>query len=82
MLALRVVMPCVGDMAVLKQDGGTIDLQPIFYGSEAAGPHIQVVDINGKTERIISRFRLKVKPDGKVLLARGATAEEGATEEP
>jgi len=81
MLVLRFIMPCAGDMAVVKQEGGTFDLQPIFYGSEAAGPHIQVVDVTGKTEKLVSRFRLKVKPDGKIILARGNTAEEGAAEE-
>jgi hypothetical protein len=81
MLALRIVMPCSGDMAVLRQDGGTIDLQPIFYGTEAAGPHIQIVDINGKAEKVVSRFRLKVRADGKVTLARGATAEETLAED-
>ena len=81
MLALRIVMPCVGDMAVLKQDGGTIDLQPIFYGPEAAGPHIQMVEINGKEEKVVSRFRLKVKNDGKLSLVRGVTAEEASAED-
>lgn len=81
MLALRIVMPCSGDMAMLKQDGGTIDLQPIFYGTEAAGPHIQIVELNGKSEKVVSRFRLKIRTDGKVTLARGATAEEVTAEE-
>lgn len=81
MIAMRIVMPSAGDMVMLKQDGGTVDLQPIFYGSESAGPHIQLLDINGKTEKVLSRFRLKVRPDGKITLAKGATAEEGAQED-
>ena len=80
MLVLRVVMPCSGDMSIVKQDGGTIDLQPIFYGSESAGPHIQVIDVKGNREEIQGRYRIKVKPDGKLTLVRGDTAEERTPE--
>ena len=77
MLALRIVMPSEGDMAVLAQDGGTIDLQPVFYGGEASGPHIQILETEkGKASKVIGRFRLRVKQDGKLMLVRGATADE------
>ena len=79
MLALRIIMPSEGDMSILNQGNGTIDLQPYFYGSEAGGPLIQVVDITGAKHdnvKVLSRFRLKVRQDGKLSLAKGMTAEE------
>lgn len=81
MLAIQLVMPSEGDMALLSQDGGTILLQPIFYGNECAGPHIRVVDVtvnDGKPTNEVTikdRFRLRIKPDGKLELKRGLTAE-------
>ena len=83
MLALRLVMPAEGDMTLLAQGAGTIDLQPYFFGSEAMGPHLQIVDVETgkagapvKVNKVLGRYRLKIKPDGKVLLVRGKTAEE------
>jgi hypothetical protein len=84
MLAIQLVMPSEGDMALLSQDGGTILLQPIFYGNECAGPHLRVVDVTVKDGKptteitIKERFRLRIKPDGKLELKRGLTAETGA----
>ena len=77
MLALRIIMPSKGDMELLGQEGGTIDLLPVFYGNEAAGPHIQVVELPGneKEPKVISRFRLKMKEDGKIELKRGEVAK-------
>lgn len=76
MLALRIVMPSNGDMEFLAQDGGIIDLEPIFYGNESMGPHLQVVEgkkVDGKfiVTKILNRSRLKMKSDGKLLTARG-----------
>jgi len=66
-LTLRLVMPSLGDMELLKQDGGTIDLTPVFYGNESMGPHIQVL----QGEKVIGRYRLKLKDTGKVEFKKG-----------
>lgn len=80
MLALRMVMPSNGDMELLGQEGGIIDLEPVFFGNESMGPHLQVVSgkkIDGKfvVERIISRSRLKLKVDGKLLVVKVTKTE-------
>ena len=75
MQVLRICMPSTGDMQLIAQNGGTIDLEPIFFGKEAAGPHIQVLEGNmrdGKFEpkEAVARYKLKLKQDGKVELKR------------
>lgn len=76
-LALRLVMPSVGDMELIDQDGGTIDLLPIFYGKDSMGPHVQVVrghkDSNGKlvVKNVDGRYKLELKDDGKLSLRKG-----------
>jgi len=73
---LRIVMPSKGDMELLGQDGGVIDLSPIFYGPEAMGPHIQVLtghtgaDGEFVVDEIAARYKLKLKNDGKVELKK------------
>lgn len=75
--ALRLIMPSAGDMELLNQEGGTIDLEPIYYGSESMGPHIQIVQGHKDgakfiVDKILCRYRLKVKgEEGKVELKRG-----------
>lgn len=87
MLAIQLIMPSEGDMALVKQEGGTILLQPVFYGGECAGPHVQLVDVSldpsGKPNKftIKGRYRLRIKADGKVELKKGTTAEEGEKDE-
>jgi hypothetical protein len=82
MLALQIIMPSEGDMSLLKQEGGVILLQPVFYGGECAGPHVRVVDvemIDGKAngiKKISDRYRLRFKSDGKVEIKRGVTDTE------
>lgn len=72
MLAIQIVMPSIGDMEILSQEGGVVTLVPMFYGKECAGPHIQVVEIDkaGKTT-VVARNRLRITVDGKIELKRG-----------
>jgi hypothetical protein len=84
-IALRVVMPSTGDMELLAQDGGAIDLKPYYYGGEAAGPHIQLVyghrEKDGKfiCDGVKARFRLKLRSDGRIELKKG---DDNAAEDP
>lgn len=84
MLAIQLIMPSEGDMALVEQKGGAIMLQPVFYGGECAGPHVQLVDVQigskGESSKpvILGRYRLRIKADGKVELKKGTTAEEGS----
>jgi hypothetical protein len=69
-------MPSEGDMELIEQDGGVLLLNPVFYGGESMGPHLQIVDIvvkEGKAEvkSVVSRARIKLKPDGKIELKKG-----------
>jgi hypothetical protein len=85
MIALRIIMPGTSDMEVVNQAGGSIDLQPFFYGNEAMGPVVQVVDLDdrdkAKVKTVLGRYRLKIKPNGKISLAQGCTAEEASGED-
>ena len=78
MLAIQLIMPSEGDMSLVKQEGGTITLQPVYYGGECSGPHIRVVELNkdGTVSEVTQRFRMKIKSDGRIELKRGETAEE------
>ena len=73
---LRIVMPSKGDMKLINQEGGEIDLEPIFYGVESMGPHFQVVqgerDDKGKfvVQEVIGRYKLKLKKDGRLELKK------------
>jgi hypothetical protein len=65
-MKLRLIMPTAGDMTLVSQEGGVIDLSPIFYGGESMGPHIQVMD----GELVRARFKIRLKEDGKLELKR------------
>jgi len=65
-LKLRLVMPTTADMELVSQDGGTIELAPVFYGPASSGPHLVVL----MGDKIISRFKLMLKPDGRLELKR------------
>jgi hypothetical protein len=72
---MRVCMPSSGDMELLGQDGGTIDLAAIFYGAESMGPHVHILEghkVNGKfvTDAVVARYKLRLKIDGKVELKK------------
>lgn len=78
MTAIQIIMPSVGDMEIVSQEGGTVTLVPVFYGKECVGPHIQVVEIDaaGKTVKVLARNRLKIGVDGRVELKRGYAQNE------
>lgn len=73
MIAIQIIMPSVGDMEIVAQEGGSVTLVPVFYGKECAGPHVQVVELDkaGKVVKVLARNRLKVGVDGKIELKRG-----------
>jgi hypothetical protein len=77
MIALRLVMPSTGDMELVEQAGGTIDLVPIFYDGDCMGPHLQVVELNKNAEgaltvtKIVKRYRIVMKQDGEIKLKKG-----------
>ena len=62
---LRLIMPSAGDMDIINQEGGKIDLEPLFYGNESMGPHLQAIEIDTATgaEVVLSRSKLRVRPD-------------------
>jgi hypothetical protein len=49
-------MPSEGDMELDSQDGGIVNLTPVFYGNESMGPHLQLV----RGDEIVARYRIKV----------------------
>jgi hypothetical protein len=65
-MKLRLIMPTTGDMELVSQEGGTIDLGPIFYGGESMGPHIQLL----QGDKVTARFKLRLKEDGKLELKK------------
>ena len=73
---MRVIMPSKGDMDLVKEGGSELDFAPIFYGNEAMGPHIVVVeqtlDDNQSVveETVINRYKLKLKTDGRTELKK------------
>ena len=76
MFKIQLQMPSDGDMVLLGQEGGTLTLDPIYYGNECMGPFIAVIEGEGKTAKTIGRYRLCIKQDGKVLLKSGMTGVE------
>jgi hypothetical protein len=71
MKLVKLIMPSVGDMEIVKQDGGTLLLKPMYYGGECAGPIVQFVDTDkdGK-ETALSTYRLKIKDDESVKVLK------------
>jgi len=67
-MVLRLIMPSEGDMELSSQEGGVINLSPLFYGNESMGPHLVVQD----GDKVIGRYKLKLKLDGKIELKKGA----------
>ena len=72
--ALVLVMPGEGDMELIGQTGGSIQLSPIYYGNESMGPHLQIVE--GHTEegkfivdKVMSRARIKLKRSSEGALS-------------
>ena len=73
MKAIQLVMPSSGDMRLVSQDkdGGTITLQPVYFGGECAGPIINIVDVDGDKTTVTEMYRLKIKDDGKIQILKG-----------
>lgn len=68
---IKLIMPSIGDMQVLKQDGGVIYLQPFYFSNVCSGPIIQFIDLysSGKNE-VSSSYRVMFKPNGEARLAK------------
>ena len=89
MFAIRIIMPSEGDMELVRQQGGEIVLSPIFYGSECAGPHVQLVELDTNVKegdrptvgKVLERYRMRIKTDGKLELKRGHTRAEEEKDE-
>jgi len=73
---MRICMPSAGDMELIQQDGGIIDLGAIFYGTESMGPHVHIIeghkDEHGVfiSETVVARYKLRLRGDGKVELKK------------
>lgn len=65
-LRLKVSMPLTSDMELIGQEGGTIELAPIFYGPAASGPHFVVMQGN----TVLGKFKMLLKSDGKLELKK------------
>lgn len=77
--ALRIIMPASGDMELVSQKSGIIDLKPIYYGNECMGPHLQLVeghmqDTEFVIDKVVSRSKLKIKGE-HIEIKRGDTDE-------
>lgn len=68
---IRLIMPSVGDMQLVSQDGGVLMFKPVYFGGECAGPIVQRVTAwSDGTEEITSSFRLKIRSNGELKLAK------------
>ena len=72
-MKLKLIMPSEGDMELVKQEGGAIVLNPIFYGTSSMGPHIQVLDDDGEVE---GRYKLAITNKGVVKLEKQKEVDE------
>jgi len=77
--AIQLVMPNTGDMQLLRQEGGTILLTPMYFAGECSGPHIQFVEVtvddNGvpapdTKPTVVGAVSIRIKNDGKVTLKK------------
>jgi hypothetical protein len=67
MKTLKIIMPSAGDMELGNQDGGIIELNPIFYGNTSMGPHVQVVDEDGS---VSGRYKITLSRTGVLRLEK------------
>ena len=72
-MKLKLIMPSEGDMELVNQEGGSILLEPIFYGTTSMGPHIQVLD---DKDKVVGRYKLVVGANERVKLERQKIGEE------
>jgi hypothetical protein len=68
---IKLIMPSIGDMQVLKQDGGVIYLQPFYFSNVCSGPIIQFIDLYSSGKNVVSSsYRVMFKPNGEARLAK------------
>lgn len=68
---IRVIMPSVGDMRLVSQDGGVLLFEPVYFGGECAGPILQRVTAwEDGTENVTASYRIKIRSNGELKLAK------------
>lgn len=68
---IKLIMPSIGDMQVLKQDGGVVYLQPFYFSNVCSGPIIQFIDLYSSGKNVVSSsYRVMFKPNGEARLAK------------
>lgn len=68
---IRIIMPSVGDMQLVSQDGGVLLFKPVYFGGECAGPIVQrVVAWEDGTENVTASYRIKIRSNGELKLAK------------
>lgn len=71
-MLVKMIMPSEGDMVLVNQDGGTLLLQPVYFGGDCAGPIIQFVDAEDP-KKVVTSYRLKFKATGEIRIPRADT---------
>lgn len=69
-MQVELTMPSAGDMTLEKQEGGTITLNPTFFGGECAGPHIRVTYTDDQGAAQDDRYRIKIRANGRIELKK------------
>lgn len=68
---VKIIMPSVGDMQLVSQDGGVLLFRPVYFGGECAGPIIQRVSAcSDGTEHVNASYRVKIRSNGELKLAK------------
>ena len=68
---VRIIMPSVGDMQLVVQDGGVLLFRPVYFGGECAGPIVQRVSAcSDGTEHVNASYRVKIRSNGELKLAK------------
>ena len=68
---IRIIMPSVGDMRLVSQDGGVLLFEPVYFGGECAGPIVQRVTAwEDGTENVTASYRIKIRSNGELKLAK------------
>lgn len=68
---IKIIMPSVGDMQLVAQDGGVLLFRPVYFGGECAGPIVQrVSSCSDGTEHVNASYRIKIRSNGELKLSR------------
>ena len=68
---VKLIMPSIGDMQVITQDGGIVYLQPHYFSNVCSGPIIQFIDLYSSGKNVTtSSYRIMFKPNGEAKLAK------------